>query len=664
MMTIRRISTILTVLLVICAELRADNVRISGVINRYARVLLIDHSDSSIVVDSAIAAPCDLVLIIQMQGAVIDGEPSANYGRIIDTADAGHYEFARVASVTANTIRLAQPLSHTYAPLDRVQIVFVPEYDVVEVVAPVVALPWNGETGGIIALVANNLLLSSNIDVSSAGFRGGVVAQESRTTSFVHSSTIASTPNPALLGAKGEGIAGYGAGTATSGRGAPANAGGGGGNHNAGGGGGSNGGAGGDGGWAYTSGKYTGDNKASRGLGARSLYWLLATDTTAARVFMGGGGGAPHENDSVGTNGARGGGIIIVRALRVIDAGGLIDARGADAVDTRHDGAGGGGAGGSVLLDVDAFEGTVRIDISGGSGGDAGDPVAEMPHGPGGGGGGGVIRMFDPDGTIATMRPRFTGGASGSDLVNVGSYGAANGTVGAVYVHGNHFIATGDSRLVLSAPADNGELQFLRYDSTSTITHDVTLTNIGTQVRTITGVRMRSSSSFTYPQEQFPMTIAPGGRATLRISFQSQSYELQRDTIEFDGACDPVLALYAPAWLPDPRCASTITILSAANAIVTKVVRPPFPQPSSEHVTLVFDVVGADADVLECDLVDVHGSIAPHRIQAIISTQQVGEQGVRRITYDLAVDKLATGMYMLRIATLRGVESFPVVIER
>lgn len=132
------------------------------------------------------------------------------------------------------------------------------------------------------------------------------------------------------------------------------------------------------------------------------------------RVFLGGGGGAGGTNNNTFDNadapsnpnlshrcslgagacssGASGGGVVIIRA-RYITGSGTIDARGAHAYNVANDAAGGGGAGGSVILET-PNGGNARVDVTGGDGGNAwanSGGWAGNRHGPGGAGGGGFV---------------------------------------------------------------------------------------------------------------------------------------------------------------------------------------------------------------------------------------------------------------------------------
>ncbi|NJL11616.1 MAG: hypothetical protein HC913_00400 [Microscillaceae bacterium] len=165
----------------------------------------------------------DLLLIIQMQGIeinttlpdnIINGDYADGPGLLdrqghLNTANnrAGQYEYA-VANgpVSSGSLPLKANLLNSYrhslTPSGNLgaqtfQVVRVANYLNLTINngASVSALPWNGRTGGIVAIdVAGNLTIGGFIDVSNQGFRGG----GRRASEVVNN----------LPGHRGEGIAG------------------------------------------------------------------------------------------------------------------------------------------------------------------------------------------------------------------------------------------------------------------------------------------------------------------------------------------------------------------------------------------------------------------------------------------------------------------------
>ncbi len=408
---------------------RAGAQNIAGIINIYAVVQSIDRANATVDVESAAGFSAgDQVLLIQMQGAEITTANNPSYGEVRNRHGGGDYEFGTIRSISGNRITLGNPLVHGgYAIEGKVQLVRVPVYDRAVVVDRLTCKPWNGATGGVLALSAGCLVLRGEIDVSGAGYRGAV---------YQHQEGCADNPNRSdyvsslacRFSLRGEGLAGNGRGTFIYGRGAAANSGGGGNNHNAGGGGGGNYGAGGQGGFGYDA---FGNSTVAAGIGAYSLATLYGQE--GGPLFMGGGGGGGHINNRHGSGGANGGGIIVIRA-GTIDAGNhTIKARGENAKDdpapNDPDGCGGGGAGGAVVLDVGSLAGMLVVDVSGGNGGSRTRSFAKV--GPGGGGGGGLVGVTGDTVPAECLRILADGGNAGT-AVEGGTYGAANGRPGTV----------------------------------------------------------------------------------------------------------------------------------------------------------------------------------------------------------------------------------------
>ncbi len=431
----------------------------------------------------------DLLLIIQMQGAIIDNSNSIDYGNILSYNGAGNYEFAYVTQVVGNTIYLSCPLSQSYSVSGRTQVVKVPQYQnlTISPSASITALAWNGTRGGIVAIYAENLQLNGTINVSNLGFRGGVLDN-----STANNQTIYFSPNATAGAEKGESIAGYQTEyTALGGRfgrGAPANGGGGGNGNNAGGGGGANGGnpanwfrgagvmcsvcigsaawsidpdytangnaltnssGGGRGGYTTSTSNqnalviapgtasWAGDARRPHGgLGGRPL-----NSNPENRIFLGGGGGAGDQNNNAGGRGGNGGGIVFLVANQITGNGQIL-ANGEDGENTRNthaDGAGGGGAGGTVVIKANTVS-NINIQAKGGNGGNQ-LITTNQAQGPGGGGGGGVIAVLA---TSDLSSKNVAGGSNGTTtsaaLTEFPANGATSGNIGSLFSAVPNFI--------------------------------------------------------------------------------------------------------------------------------------------------------------------------------------------------------------------------------
>ncbi len=411
----------------------------------------------------------DLLLVIQMQDAAINSNNSDSYGDGVgggaasgytNLANAGKYEYVVATSGAGGSVSIrgagaGNGLLNTYTNANasgsrgqrRFQVVRVPQYSSATLGSSLTSLPWNGSTGGILAIdVAGNLSLGgATVSLDGMGFRGGGTRQLSG-GSGGSNTNYRNVATSNYHGGKGEGVAGtpryvYDSSTdsvvstgvegypnGSTARGAPGNAGGGGtdGNptandQNSGGGGGGNGGAGGVGGNTWSS------NLARGGYGG------VAIPNAADLVVMGGGGGGGSRNNSSGTasNGGAGGGIVLMRA-GTVSGSGTISANGANGIGADNDGGGGGGAGGSVVVVANSGSlGSLAVNVRGGDGGDAWptQPPNGTPgdrHGPGGGGGGGFIAV------TSSVSSNVNGGSNGVTTNVSDSYGATDGANGSV----------------------------------------------------------------------------------------------------------------------------------------------------------------------------------------------------------------------------------------
>lgn len=427
----------------------------------------------------------NLLLVIQMQDASINDSDTVAYGNGNTGAgftvlnSTGNFEYVTANSsltTSGGTLSISGAgagggLVFSYdasAPTANkgqatFQVIVIPQYSTATLPATgLTASPWNGSTGGVLALDASQTLNLNNatVAVDGLGFRGAAGLELTggaggSNSDFVFSSptSYAGAAENGVDASKGEGIAGtpmwvnagtnnylqttttegYPSGTlGTDGsmaRGGPGNAGGGGtdadpaaNDENSGGGGGGNGGAGGFGGDSWSA------NLSDGGEGGSTF------PATINRVAMGGGGGAGTRNNDDGINqasaGSAGGGIIIIRAYALTGTA-TLTANGLAAYNlTANDAGGGGGAGGSIIvLSANGGEGGLTLNANGGTGGNAWQSetftLADR-HGPGGGGGGGVVFVSGtPAGT-----PGVNGAANGLTENPGVPYGATYGANG------------------------------------------------------------------------------------------------------------------------------------------------------------------------------------------------------------------------------------------
>ena len=367
------------------------------IINDYTPVISLDPCKNIINVGDASAFNIgDTVLLIQMKGAIVDSTNTASFGNIISYGNAGNYEFNYIKNVNGNTIEFLNGLTRQYdVPNGKVQLINVPYYQNANFTGTLTCLPWDGSKGGVLVFnVRDTLTLNADINVSGKGFRGGNDPFSTPSSIFCYENQFYYPPNPDLASEKGEGIALVSA-QKSFGKGAVANGGGGGNSHNSGGGGGGNGGGGGFGGYNY---ELTPCNTNApfdnRGIGGKPV-----TVNSVNKIFLGGGGGAGQSNnpEAFQAKGGNGGGIVIIKSNVIVGNSKIIWAIGDNGVPCSglgatgcHEGMGGAGGGGTILIQANTYTGGLTLNSIGGKGGDMIVGGAGR-LGPGGGGGGGVV---------------------------------------------------------------------------------------------------------------------------------------------------------------------------------------------------------------------------------------------------------------------------------
>ncbi len=416
---------------------------ISGVVNTYRKVLWADSATGRAKLSNVSGFAGyngRKVLLIQMKGATMNGGSSttdAGFGDVTDIGSAGFYEVATICGFLNDTVVFERKFNNFYDVNGHVQCIIMPSYTNATVIDTVKAAPWDpaADTGGVVALeVTGTLFLTKPIYADGKGFQGGTYTQFGGTCNVNPLAPPTDYYMPFLAnglktgGRKGEGIADFITGKEYA-RGKQASGGGGGNNHNGGGAGGGNYGAGGDGGNRVTGALgQCASNGIAKGGVSLSSYGYAVTPAIQNRIFMGGGGGAGHDNDGFGLPGGAGGGIIFIMADRIEGAGAVLADNALLANGevpgrflpsplsfysnaSSSDGAGGGGAGGTIVLLVSNYGGNaIRIQASGGRGGNSEVGNNTQCSGPGGGGGGGVLWYSSPLSGVAVT---LAGGAKG-----------------------------------------------------------------------------------------------------------------------------------------------------------------------------------------------------------------------------------------------------------
>ena len=266
---------------------------ISGVINDYTAVSSVTGSTITVQSSSKFAIG-DKVLLIQMQGALINESNTSSFGDITDIRNAGNYEFTEICQILSPTRIQLKHIQRQYNSNGNIQLVRIPVYENAVITDTLRAQPWNGSTGGVLSFECRvTLTMDAPIDVKGLGFRGGqTTTSDYECVWFFNNRSYHYDISGGEGARKGEGIASFIAGK-TAGRGAQANGGGGGNDHNSGGGGGANCAEGGLGGNRIRASAFT-CNSVAPGIGGKpNLY-----NNSANKVFLGGGGGAGHEDNA------------------------------------------------------------------------------------------------------------------------------------------------------------------------------------------------------------------------------------------------------------------------------------------------------------------------------------------------------------------------------
>ncbi len=396
----------------------------SGVVNHYEAVNSIDYFNRAVNVSSTSNFSVgDYVILIQMQGATIDESQSLSFGTITGLGGAGLWEIHQVCGKSGIALSFEHKISDAFDSDGAIQLVSFAAYAGLTLTGNIESDPWNGSTGGVLALKVDGTLDldSFDIDVSGMGFRGGGALESGAGCTFLSNPDYYESKTSANERAhKGEGISAFILNKETN-RGPQANGGGGGNNHNAGGSGGANYGSGGAGGQRVKSTSLTCGSVV--GLTTPGLSSYISSDN---RIFLGGGGGAGHGNNPgiTGESGLNGGGIVIIRADTILGRGRSIMANGIGAtLKSENEGGGGGGAGGVIVLSADTIISPVDLQVNGGVGTSVDNFGTSNCSGPGGGGGGGLIGISKSSSTISSNLTSQTNGGNSGTIASSGQSG-------------------------------------------------------------------------------------------------------------------------------------------------------------------------------------------------------------------------------------------------
>jgi gliding motility-associated-like protein len=403
----------------------------------------------------------DLIMIIQMQGAVMDinttptvvwggnytvpqdylsgvfGANPQNWGGVTNYGNSGVFQRVEVLSVSGTgTINLNCQLIKTFTASGHVQVIRIPRYNNLTIPAgnSITTTNWNGNNGGVVAIEVNGALtINGTITATGNGFRGGALDPNSL-TAFGAPADIRKLGsfNDFEGSEKGEGVGGfyaeYDALFSRYGIGAPANGGGGGGCQNSGGGGGCN---------VLVGGTYTskgtpigfpavwnleaagfgGSTSAGGGRGGYAI-----SDSDQNELVVGPANAVWGGDDRKNTGGFGGHGLPFV-ADRVFAGGG----GGAGDQDSDQGGAGGAGGGIVFIQAYGAVTGSGVIDAQGEAGQNtnptnqpvSGGSPRKGVDGAGGGGGGGSVHIENISAIPASISINVSGGDGGNQNITV-----------------------------------------------------------------------------------------------------------------------------------------------------------------------------------------------------------------------------------------------------
>lgn len=381
---------------------------LQGIINKYTSVVQICELNTLYTSNTTEFNNNEKILIYQAQGASIDTTNTQNFGNIINYNGAGNYEINYIQSINNNVITLKYALTQNYNVQGKVQIVSIPNLQNANV-CNLTCKSWDGETGGILIFDADTLNLQGSIDVSGKGFRGG---KASIKNDYKEKYNFYYNYNSGYSAEKGEGINILNT-TNNAGAGKNANGGGAGNASNAGGGGGSNANIAGNGG------KSSFNNATTLfygGFGGQKL------EQNNNKIYLGGGGGGAHGNEDCTGKGGDGGGILFVTAKKITGNNESIYAIGQNGFDSVLDGAGGGGAGGTVILNCNNIN-NLLIHANGGNGGNCIPNNYHLCGAAGGGGSGGIIKTTYNNLINYTVHKGIKGTTNGIDYFTDGNNG-------------------------------------------------------------------------------------------------------------------------------------------------------------------------------------------------------------------------------------------------
>jgi gliding motility-associated-like protein len=410
---------------------------ISGVVNSYYKVsgVFSTYVLTADTVDYYKLHPGDKVLLMQMSGTIVPFSVTESDMQVSNFANAGRYEMLAVKSVNNTTKRVDFSVSlnaSNYTNSEKLQLIKIYEADYAIVTATLSAGDWDGDKGGVLAMVIyKKLTLNANINVSNKGLLGGLTESNYPDTCRpVHDIYFFPSSTTKITGQKGGGIIEMTYADYTKGPGRVVTGGGGGLGYFAGGGGGGHYGSGGQGGIQKEGCPFS-IWWANGGLSLKGKNFYGTN-----RVTMGGGGGSSTDDAGhTGIKGGDGGGIVIILADTIAGSGSILS-QGESISGSVTAGGSGGGAGGAILLDINYFASTKSCSVRGGNGGNT-----SVNTGAGGGGGGGLVWFAQPTKPTYIVADTARGSRGTGPVTDYyGGWGSYGGTLNKLHLPLNGFL--------------------------------------------------------------------------------------------------------------------------------------------------------------------------------------------------------------------------------
>jgi hypothetical protein len=298
-----------------------------------------------------------------------------------DDSLTGTVTLCTIDTVIHNSIFLQEDVTAIATSANRIQLIIPLTDEVISTADTLACIPWNGSYGGVIFMYGSHIDLRNVIvDASASGFRGGqqtfsYVAQIDTTRELIQRTTGECYLGRTKMHAGQFGNLHNGGGSGASAR--------------------VFGGSGGNTSSAF--------EPVTPGT-SPGISW------NRPLLVFGSGGGAGHHNDLSHAAGGRGGGLIVIIADSVsTSAQTILDVSGEHGQPAIADGAGGGGAGGTIAYAAGGGLGKAALRCLGGNGGEV--HCSTITAGPGGGGAGGTVYAAGaPPGILLVM---LHGGLSG-----------------------------------------------------------------------------------------------------------------------------------------------------------------------------------------------------------------------------------------------------------